>query len=62
MSGERLTHAMTIRVRLRNVTAGLKDHQPAQTLPVGKMSQEVTVSGTLVRKGGVPMMYVDAVR
>src|SRR5258706_6699475 len=33
------------------VTAGLKDHQPAQTLLLGKMSQEVTVSGTLVRKG-----------
>jgi hypothetical protein len=44
------------------VTAGLKDHQPAQTLLVDKMSQEVTVSGTLVRKGGVPMIYVDAVK
>src|SRR5438552_3846733 len=32
------------------VTAGLKDHQPAQTLLLGKMSREVTVSGTLVRK------------
>jgi len=44
------------------VTAGLKDHQPAQTLLLGKMSQEVTVSGTLVRKGGVQMIYVDAVK
>ena len=44
------------------VTAGLKDHQPAPTLLLGKMSQEVTVSGTLVRKGGVQMIYVDSVK
>ena len=44
------------------VTAGLKDHQPAQTLLLGKMSQEVTVSGTLVRQGGVQMIYVDSVK
>jgi hypothetical protein len=44
------------------VTAGLKDHQPARTLLLDKMSQEVTVGGTLVRKGGVPMIYVDTVK
>lgn len=44
------------------LAAGLKDHQPAQTLLVDKMSQEVTVSGTLVRKGGVPMIYVDSLK
>jgi len=44
------------------VTAGLKDHQSAQTLLLDKMSQEVTVSGTLVRKAGVPMIYVDTVK
>jgi hypothetical protein len=44
------------------VTAGLKDHQPAQTILVDKMSQEVTVTGTLVKKGGVEMIYVDTVK
>lgn len=44
------------------LTAGLKDHQPAQTLLLGKMSQEVTVSGTLVKKGGVQMIYIDTVK
>jgi hypothetical protein len=44
------------------VTAGLKDHQPAQTLLLDKMSELVTVSGTLVKKGGVTMIYVESVR
>src|SRR5207249_10871068 len=37
------------------VAAGLKDHQPAKTLLIDKMSQEVTVSGIVVKKGGVQM-------
>lgn len=44
------------------VAAGLRDHQPAQSLLIDKMSDTVTVSGTLVRKGGVQMIYVDAVK
>ncbi len=44
------------------VAAGLKDHQPAQTLLLDKMSQEVSVTGTLVKKGGVQMIYVDTVK
>src|SRR5262249_13208035 len=44
------------------VAAGLKDHQPAQTLLTAKMSDEVTVTGTIVRKGGVQMIYVDTVK
>ena len=44
------------------VAAGLKDHQPAQTLLVGKMSDAVTVTGTVVKKGGVQMIYVDSVK
>ncbi len=44
------------------IAAGLKDHQPAQTMLIGKMSDEVTVTGTLVKKGGVQMIYVDSVK
>src|SRR5258707_809781 len=44
------------------VTAGLKDHQPAQAILVDKMSQEVTVTGTLVKKGGVQMIYIESVK
>jgi hypothetical protein len=44
------------------VAAGLKDHQPAHTLLIDKMSTDVTVTGTLVRKGGVQMIYVDTVK
>jgi len=44
------------------VAAGLKDHQPAQTLLVNKMSDEVRVTGTVVKKGGVQMIYIDTVK
>jgi hypothetical protein len=44
------------------VAAGLKDHQPAQALLLDKMSDEVTVKGTLVKKGGVQMIYIESVR
>jgi hypothetical protein len=44
------------------LAAGLKDHQPAQTLLAGKMNEEVTVTGTLIKKGGVQMIYVDSVK
>jgi hypothetical protein len=44
------------------VTAGLKDHQPAQAVLLDKMSEQVTVSGTLVKKGGVQMIYIDTVK
>src|SRR5262245_14196778 len=44
------------------VAAGLADHQPAQTLLIDKLSTDVTVTGTLVRKGGVQMLYVDSVK
>jgi hypothetical protein len=35
------------------VAAGLKDHQPARSVLLDKMSQVVTLSGTVVKKGGV---------
>ena len=44
------------------VAAGLKDHQPGQTLLLDKLSSDVTVTGTLVRKGGLQMLYVDSVK
>ena len=44
------------------VAAGLKDHQPAQTLLLNRMSDQVTVTGTLVRAGGVPMIYIESVK
>jgi hypothetical protein len=44
------------------VVAGLKDHQPAQALLLNKMSEQVTVSGTLVNKGGAHMFYIESVR
>src|SRR5881397_1154225 len=40
------------------VAAGLKDHQPAQSLLLNRMSDQVTVTGTLGRTGGVPMIYI----
>ena len=44
------------------VTAGLKDHEPGRALLLAKMSQEVTVTGTVVKNGGVQMVYVDSVK
>ena len=44
------------------VAAGLADHQAAQALLVDKLSTDVTVTGTVVRKGGVQMLYVDSVK
>jgi len=44
------------------VAAGLKDHQSAQSLLVNKMSDEVSVTGTVVKKGGVRMIYIDTVK
>jgi len=44
------------------VTAGLKDHEPARVLLLERMSQVVTVTGTVVKNGGVQMIYVDSVK
>ena len=44
------------------VAAGLQDHQPAQALLVDKMSTRVTVTGTLVTKPGVRMIYIETVK
>ena len=44
------------------IAAGLKDHQPAQTMLLNRMSDEVTATGTVVKKGGVQMIYIDTVK
>ncbi len=44
------------------LTAGLQDHQPARDLLLSKMSEQVTVTGTLVTKGGTKMLFVKSVQ
>ncbi|HYT65000.1 MAG TPA: hypothetical protein VEL51_01175 [Vicinamibacterales bacterium] len=44
------------------VTAGMKDHQPGREVLIDKMSQNVTATGTLVKKGGVQMLYIESVK
>jgi hypothetical protein len=44
------------------LTAGLQDHQPARDLLLNKMSEQVTVTGTLVTKGGTRMLFVKSVK
>ena len=42
--------------------AGLKSHQSAQELLLDKMSETVTVTGTLVKNPNVQMIYIEQVR
>jgi hypothetical protein len=42
--------------------AGLKDHQPAQELLLDRMSERVTVTGTLVKNPNAQMIYIESVR
>ena len=44
------------------VMMGLKDHQPGRELLLEKMAETVTVEGTLVKKGGVQVIYVSSVK
>jgi hypothetical protein len=44
------------------VAAGLKDHQPAQPILLDRMSDHVTVTGTVVKQAGVQMIYIDSVK
>ena len=44
------------------VLAGLKSHQPAQELLLDKMSERVTVIGTLVKNPNAQMIYIESVR
>jgi hypothetical protein len=44
------------------VAAGLKSHRPAHALLLDKMNEQVTVSGTLVEKNDLKMLYIESVR
>jgi hypothetical protein len=44
------------------VASGLEDHQPGRDLLVQKMSEQVTVTGTLVAKGGIKMLFIKSVK
>ncbi|HVU15483.1 MAG TPA: hypothetical protein VHD32_01050 [Candidatus Didemnitutus sp.] len=44
------------------VMMGIKDHQPGREVLIDKMAETVTVEGTLVKKGGVQVIYVTAVK
>jgi hypothetical protein len=44
------------------VAMGMKDHQPGRDILISKMAQTVTVTGTLVKKGGTQALYVTSVK
>ena len=44
------------------VMMGLKDHQPGKDVLIDKIAETVTVEGTLVKKGGVQVIYVSSVK
>ncbi len=44
------------------VAMGIKDHQPGREVLMDKMAQQVTVTGTLVKKGGTQVIYVTSVK
>ena len=41
---------------------GIKDHQPGKDILIDKMAETVTIEGTLVKKGGVQVVYVSSVK
>lgn len=44
------------------VAMGIKDHQPGREVLIDKMAETVTVTGTLVKKGGTQVIYVKSVK
>src|SRR5436190_18890524 len=44
------------------ILVGIKDHDPAKDMLVEKMADNVTVEGTLVKKGGVQAIYVTSIK
>src|SRR5882672_12876385 len=44
------------------VALGIKDHQPGREVLIDKMAETVTVTGTLVKKGGTQVIYVKSVK
>jgi len=51
-----------MKIRMSHVLMGIKDHQPGKDVLIDKMAETVTVEGTLVKKGGVQVVYVSAVK
>lgn len=43
------------------VAVGSELHQPDRERLIEKMAQEVTVTGTVVRRGGLRMIYVQSI-
>ena len=44
------------------VLMGIQDHQPGRDVLLDRMAQTVTVTGTLVRKGGSQVLYISSVK
>lgn len=44
------------------VAMGMEDHQAGQAVLLDKMSETVTVTGTLVKKGGSQLLYIASVK
>lgn len=44
------------------VLMGIKDHQPGKEVLIDKMADTVTIEGTLVKKGGIQVVYVSSVK
>ncbi len=41
---------------------GIKDHQPGKEVLIDRMADTVTIEGTLVKKGGIQVVYVSSVK
>ena len=44
------------------VAMGSNDHQPGREILIDKMSDTVTVTGKLVKKGGMQILYISSVK
>lgn len=44
------------------VAMGIKDHQPGRDVLLDRMAETVTVTGTLVKKGGTQVLYVTSIK
>jgi len=44
------------------ILMGIKDHDPAKDMLIDKMADNVTVEGTLVKKGRVQAIYVTSIK
>src|SRR5665213_376998 len=44
------------------VMMGIQDHQPGRDVLIDKMAEMVTIEGTVVKKGGVQVIYVSSVK